>query len=207
MAPERYRAVVFDLLTALLDSWSLWNAVAGGEPAGLAWRRRYLELTYRAGPYRPYEGIIAEAAADAGVAPARARALVERWGELEPWPEARPVLSGLAARVPVAVATNSSVALARIAVASLGVALSAVVTAQEAGHYKPAPEPYRMALARLGCPAESTLFVAGSTADVPGAAGVGMAVYWHNRRHLPPVSGDIAPRYAADSLWGVLDLV
>jgi hypothetical protein len=25
----RYEAVLFDLLTALLDSWSLWNDVAG----------------------------------------------------------------------------------------------------------------------------------------------------------------------------------
>ena len=35
----RYGAVVFDLLTALLDSWTLWNAVAGSEEAGMRWRR------------------------------------------------------------------------------------------------------------------------------------------------------------------------
>jgi 2-haloacid dehalogenase len=28
------RAVLFDLLTALLDSWTIWNSVAGSERAG-----------------------------------------------------------------------------------------------------------------------------------------------------------------------------
>ncbi|WP_395708628.1 hypothetical protein [Reyranella sp.] len=43
----RYDAVVFDLLTVLLDSWSLWNDVAGSAEAGLAWRRRYLLKSHR----------------------------------------------------------------------------------------------------------------------------------------------------------------
>jgi 2-haloacid dehalogenase len=30
----RYDVVLFDLLTALLDSWTLWNAVAGDEDSG-----------------------------------------------------------------------------------------------------------------------------------------------------------------------------
>jgi acyl dehydratase len=41
-------------------------------------------------------------------------------------------------------------------------------------------------LQRLGTAAERTLFVAGSASDVPGAKGVGMPVYWHNRVGLPP---------------------
>jgi hypothetical protein len=45
----KYDAVVFDLLTALIDSWTLWNAVAGSEADGLKWRRRYLEITYGCG--------------------------------------------------------------------------------------------------------------------------------------------------------------
>jgi len=46
----RYDAVVFDLLTALLDSWTLWNSVAGSAEDGMRWRRRYLEITYGCGP-------------------------------------------------------------------------------------------------------------------------------------------------------------
>ena len=34
----RFDAVLFDLLTALLDLWSLWNAVADSASVGRAWR-------------------------------------------------------------------------------------------------------------------------------------------------------------------------
>ena len=108
-------------------------------------------------------------------------------------------------RVPVAVATNASIELARVAVEALGVPIPTVVTAEEAGFYKPRPEPYLMALARLGLPAASVLFVAGSAADVPGASAAGMPVFWHNRRHLPPVAG-AQPRYESHSLRPLLEL-
>ena len=47
------RAVLFDLLTALLDSWTVWNAAAGAEDKGRAWRAEYLRLTYGCGAYVP----------------------------------------------------------------------------------------------------------------------------------------------------------
>ena len=59
MTQRRYDAVVFDLLTALINSWTLWNAAAGSEADGLRWRRKYLELTYGQGAYRPYESLVA----------------------------------------------------------------------------------------------------------------------------------------------------
>ena len=207
MSHKPYQAVMFDLLTALLNSWSLWNKVVGSERVGFDWRQRYLQLTYQAGPYRSYEGIIKEAAHEVGVPYARAEELIQRWGELEPWPETPQVVYALLEKVPVAVATNASIALANIAVTCLGITIPTVVTAEEAGYYKPQPQPYRMALDRLQCPAESVLFVAGSAADVPGASAVGMPVFWHNRMRLSPVEARVQPLYAADSLWPLLELV
>ena len=58
----KYDAVVFDLLTALIDSWTLWNDVAGSPENGMKWRRRYLGITYGCGAYRPYETLVREAA-------------------------------------------------------------------------------------------------------------------------------------------------
>jgi 2-haloacid dehalogenase len=207
MPQGQYRAVMFDLLTALLNSWSLWNTVAGSEEVGFEWRKKYLQLTYQAGPYRSYEGIIKEAAQAVGIPDARADALIQRWGELAPWPETPQVVRALLEQVPVAVATNASLALGHIAVGCLRMTVPVVVTAEEAGYYKPHPQPYRLALQRLGYDAESVLFVAGSAADVPGASAVGMPVFWHNRRRLPPVETGRPPLYVADSLWPVLDLV
>ncbi|HEX3411171.1 MAG TPA: hypothetical protein VHT00_05580, partial [Stellaceae bacterium] len=50
-----FDAVLFDLLTALLDSWTLWNIIAGSLEDGRKWRAAYLRLTYETGAYRPYD--------------------------------------------------------------------------------------------------------------------------------------------------------
>ena len=193
----RYGAVVFDLLTALLDSWTLWNAVAGSAEAGMKWRRRYLEITYGCGRYRPYETLVREAAHDVGLPQDLGGELERRWLELQPWPEAVGVLKSIP--VPLAVATNCSVRLGRQAADRVGVSFEVVETAESVGFYKPRPEVYRAVLQKLGTPAERTLFVAGSASDVPGAKAVGMPVYWHNRVGLPP-RDDARPDYLERSL-------
>lgn len=201
-------AVVFDLLTALLDSWSLWNGAAGSAADGLRWRRAYLELTYGCGAYRPYEDLVHEAAAQAGVAAAAADALTADWNSLQPWPEAPRVLNDLADRgVRLGVVTNCSTILGRQAAERVGVPFAVVVTSEDTGYYKPRPEPYRAALDRLGSDPARTLFVAGSPADIPGAAGVGMPVFWHNRAGLPFVADTARPLLIADTLDPLGELV
>src|SRR5579864_6177147 len=106
---QRYDAVLFDLLTALLDSWSLWNAVAGSEQAGRRWRAAYLDITYRTGRYRRYQDLVATAAESVGLSPRLADELAARYGEIEPWPEATDVLQALhKAGTPLGVVTNCS---------------------------------------------------------------------------------------------------
>jgi len=203
---RNYDAVVFDLLTALIDSWSLWNRAAGSTEDGLRWRRQYLALTYAAGPYRPYADIVRQAAKQADIEPFCADALFAAWDDLAPWPETRNVLTALAERVPLAVVTNCSVTLGAAAVASTGIRFSAVVTAESVGFYKPRPEPYRAVLRDLDTAPTRTLFVAGSAADVPGAKGVGMPVFWHNRTGLQAVDA-VRPDFVAASLEPLLELV
>lgn len=202
---RQYDAVVFDLLTALLDSWTLWNRIAGSDEAGLRWRREYLVLTYEAGSYRPYEDIVREAAANTDIAAHTADTLLGSWAELKLWPEAGPVLDELRKRVPIGIATNSSNRLAEIAVQAAGGNFTAVATAESTGFYKPRPEPYLQVIEKLGVLPARILFVAGSAADVPGASGVGMTVYWHNRAGLPSV-GDTLPQYTEQSLTPLLEL-
>lgn len=207
MRRPAYDAVVFDLLTALLDSWTLWKEVAGSDGDGLRWRRKYLELTYDCGAYRPYEDIILDAARGAEIPQATAERLIDRWGDLRPWPEVGNVLSTLSERVPLGIATNSSDSLAALAVPAAIGPFAVVATAERAGHYKPRPEPYQLVLEKLGTAPERTLFVAGSAADVPGASGVGMPVYWHNRAGLKLVRNGARPIVISDSLKPLLELV
>ena len=185
-----YRAVVFDLLSALLDSWTLWARVVGDEDRGARWRRRFLELTYATGAYRPYEEIVLASARESGVEERAGEEVLARWDEMEPWPEAPAVLGDLAADHRLAVVTNCSEELARRATALLGVPVDVLVSAEAAGFYKPRPEPYRRALAELGVAPGEALYVAGSAGDVPGAGSVGLPVVWHNRARLPAAGGE-----------------
>lgn len=198
-----YEAVAFDLLTALLDSWTLWDSVAPGR--ALVWRNRYLALTTSAGRYVPYEHLVERAAVDVGVVPDTAMTLFQRWEELTPWPETIRVLSEVANRARIGVVTNCSTVLARAAVNRIGLDVPVVVTAESAGWYKPDPHPYLDALSELGLPSRSVLFVAGSSSDIGGASRVGMDVYWHNRLSLP--LGEVDPDHEASSLEDLLRLV
>jgi 2-haloacid dehalogenase len=204
---RRYDAVVFDLLTALIDSWTLWNDVAGSPERGLAWRKCYLEITYGCGPYRPYDVLVAEAAQAAGLPRTLAAELDARWSELRPWDGVQAVLAALAHDVPLAVATNCSRRLGQRAADLTGGRFAVVMTAEDCGFYKPRPEPYAAVLAALGTKPARTLFVAGSASDVPGAMGVGMPVVWHNRIGLPRPAGASPPMHEIDRLDPVVSLV
>lgn len=183
------KAVLFDLLTALLDSWTLWNDVAGSEERGRAWRAEYLRLTYGCGTYLPYEQLVQEAAVTTGLPAAAADELEARWLELPPWSGAQDALDALAGRTKLAVVTNCSIRLGRQAASRLRTDWECIVTAEEAGCYKPDPRPYRLALATLGVAPEEAAFVAGSGYDLFGTSAVGLRTYWHNRVGLARPDG------------------
>ena len=127
-----YDAVLFDLLTGLLDSWTLWDTVAGNGADGRRWRAAYLRNTYGTGAYRPYETLVAEAAEEVGLPRGLAERLGACYGEIKPWPEAHAVLSALHEHVPLAVVTNCSEHLGAMAAATTGVEFDVLVTAERA---------------------------------------------------------------------------
>lgn len=203
---RRYDYVLFDLLTALLDSWTLWNSVAGSEEAGLRWRSAYLKRTYGCGAYRAYGILVREAAVETGLPASAAEALESRWTELAPWEGVAEVLDRLRATHKLGVVTNCSERLGRLAVERLGVPMDVTVTSERAGYYKPDPRPYRLALQELGAPPARTLFVAGSGYDLFGTSAVGLDTFWHNRAGLALPANAPAPLREARDILPVLDL-
>ena len=183
------KAVLFDLLTALIDSWTLWNSVAGSAAAGRRWRAEYLRLTYGCGAYVPYETLVRDAARNTGLPEKAADALEAHWLDLPVWSGAQQALDALKGRTKLAVVTNCSIRLGALAAARLRTPWDCVVTAEEAGTYKPDPRPYRLALERLGVAPREAAFVAGSGYDLFGTSAVGLRTYWHNRVGLARPDG------------------
>jgi 2-haloalkanoic acid dehalogenase type II len=198
------QAVLFDLLTALLDSWSAWNAAAGSEALGRAWRAEYLRLTYGCGAYVAYEQLVRDAARVVGLPESAAGALEAQWAELPVWSGVGEVLKELQPHCQLAVVTNCSRRLGQSAAERLGITWDAVVTAEEAGFYKPDPRPYLLALQKLEIRPEQAAFVAGSGYDLFGTSQVGLRTYWHNRVGLSLPVGAPAPEVQASTLNGLV---
>lgn len=210
------KAIVFDLLTALLNSWDTWtlSTPSKTEQEGRRWRARYLEITFAAGAYTPataYEQLVQDAARDVGLPASAPRTLLQGWAQLEPWPEAGQVLQVLRSRgFRLGVVTNCSVELGRIAVHNVeehvgdGFSFDAVATAEESGYYKPVTAAYEAVLQHLDVKADEVLFVAGSAGDVQGATDAGMRVVWHNRVGLAR-KGEAVPLREGKSLQDALE--
>lgn len=196
-----YLAICCDLLTALIDSWSLWESAAGEPELGSRWRKESLRLVTASGAYRPYEPIVAEAARAVGLPEARAALVLDGWSELKPYPDVAPALRAVG--LPVVALTNTSQRLAEIAAGRLGIELHAVVSAETAGWYKPDERAYRAGWVAAGASrAAECLFVAGSPHDVGGAAAAGLDVFWVNRRRQAVPEG-AAPVRDVASLDGL----
>jgi len=198
--PAWPRAVLFDLLTALLDSWTVWNAAAGSEAAGRAWRAEYLRRTYGCGAYVSYEQLVREAAEAVNLPATAPEALEAHWDALPPWAGARELLAALRPHCKLAVVTNCSEQLGRRAAELLEVNWDVVVTSEAAGYYKPDPRPYQLALDQLGTPAADAAFIAGSGYDMFGTSAVGLRTFWHNRVGLALPAGAPAPEAESSEL-------
>jgi 2-haloalkanoic acid dehalogenase type II len=193
----RPKAIIFDLLTALLDSWTLWDAStpSGSAEEGRLWRGRYLEITFGEGSYVSYEQLVKQAASDVGLPESAPEALIRNWANLQPWPEDAKVLQRLKDKgYKLGVVTNCSKTLGHLAASRPGNAdtFDAVTTAEESGFYKPLGQAYKAILDLMGVDASEALFVAGSAGDVQGATKAGMKVVWHNKVGLPP-KGEAIP--------------
>lgn len=199
----RYDAVGFDLLTALLDTWSLFADVAGGRELGMRWHAASQSLL-RGKRYRPFEDILRDAADGIGLEGAKTDELLARWGQSTPWPDVPGILPRVNSYTRFIV-TNCSERLGALAAARAGT-FDLVMTAERAGAYKPDPRPYRAALDALNLHRKRVLFVAGSAHDVGGASRAGMDVYWANRGRVPAPSDGKAIREEED-LRGLIDVL
>ena len=196
--------LVFDVNETLLDLAALRDpfARAFGDAAPLSeWFARLLHGSLVATVTDSYEdfALIGRRALDA-VASRRGReleppkrdAILGAMLHLPAYPEVPDALSRLrSAGFPLATLTNSSSKMARAQLENAGILdrFDEVLSVQEVRRYKPAPEPYRMAAAKLGVEPSAMRMVAAHDWDVWGAVRAGCAAGYVARSNVPFVIG------------------
>jgi 2-haloacid dehalogenase len=191
------RACVFDAYGTLLDTGAPIAAEAaalGPLAAELAalWRRKQLEYTWLRSLMRrhaDFETVTADALDHSlealGVAdPALRARLLAAYRRLTAFADVLPALRGLLAQgMRTAILSNATPGLLADGLAAAGLAdlVDPVLSVEEVGVFKPAPEVYRLATSRLGLAAAEIAFVSANGWDVHGAASFGLRSIWVDR--------------------------
>ncbi len=167
------------------------RAVGAPEAALEAWFGRLVHsatsLTLT-GEFRPFPEIAETALrttlAQQGIDERVARNVLERLAELPPYDDAQAALvNARSAGLTVATLTNGTASNTRTLLEGAGLDkyVEAVITVEEVGAYKPAPQPYRHAAKRLGLEPGDVSLIAAHGWDVLGARNAGLRAVWVDR--------------------------
>jgi 2-haloacid dehalogenase len=129
---------------------------------------------------------------------------------LDAFPEVPDVLTRLQqAGLRTAILSNGSPRMLHAVVEAAGLdrLLDAVLSVEEVGVYKPHPEVYRLAVDRLGVPAQAIAFQSSNAWDAYAASAFGMQVVWCNRYGQRSERLPGAPDRVVKSLAELLALV
>ena len=208
-----FDALTFDCYGTLID-WetglgdALRTALAplgvdAGEEELLARYAAY-EAEAEAGPYRTYRDVLAHGlrgvAGELGVTPGD-DAVAAFSGSVVDWPafpDSAAALAQLKERFRLGVLTNCDDDLFAASNRRLGVEFDWIVTAEQAGAYKPDERGFQLLFERVGLPRERILHVAQSVFhDHVTAQRLGMTSVWIDRRAGREGSGATPPAEAA----------
>jgi 2-haloacid dehalogenase len=205
VAPRHSLSVLaFDAYGTLFDVMSVTARCERhfpGHGASLAgrWRAKQLQYTWLRslmGRYADFWSVTgdaldhAAASLELNLTPACRRDLMDAYLALDLFPDVGPGLDALRQQgLRLAILSNGSPAMLDAAVRHAGLAgvFAAIVSADEAGIFKPSPAVYGRLLERLSIGADAVGFVSSNSWDVGGAASAGLTTFWL-RRHAgePP---------------------
>jgi 2-haloacid dehalogenase len=228
------RVLLFDVFGTLVDWRSSLIAIAAEAAAGQSvqadwapvvddWRRAYqpaLDQARAEATWRDLDTIQRETLAGVlarhhiTLSAAAQEALVRGWRQLRPWPDSQAGLDRLRRRHVTATLSNGHLALLADLLKFAGLRVDALLSAQLAASYKPAPEVYRTAVRLLDCPPGEAGMVAAHPTDLIAAAAVGLRpifvrrpLEWGPGREpdRPPALDGLVDAAGLDQLADVLD--
>src|SRR5271169_620887 len=146
------------------------------------------EATAEQGKYRRYrevlQSVVRQFGEQLGFVPTdqEVRSLPESLPSWKPWPDTVSALGELQRRFRLTIVSNVDDDLFAGTRPQLGVEFDQIITAQQAGAYKPSLKVFELALSRIGVPAHRVLHVGQSLYhDVLPAQSLGLATVWVNR--------------------------
>jgi 2-haloacid dehalogenase len=170
------------------------------------WRLKQLEYTWLQTALQDYRdfGFITEASLifalrAAGVEPSESitKPLLDKYLDLDPFPEAKEALGALKRRgnCQLAILSNGSTSMlaALVKNSGLDVFLDAIISVDDARKFKPHPECYALVEQKLGLKRDEVLFVSSNGFDVAGAKHFGFKVAWIRRSSGAAPTGPIGP--------------
>ena len=134
-------------------------------------------------------------------------ALVDAMGSWQPFPDTVPALRrAKEAGLRLAIISNTDRSIMEHTLRQLELPFDEVVVAEDARAYKPAAEPFSLALEKLDEAPENVLHVAfGFKYDIGPAQRLGFKTAWVNR-HQEPAPGSERPDHEWRDLWGLAEL-
>jgi 2-haloacid dehalogenase len=132
--------------------------------------------------------------------------LTRAWHRLDPWPDTVEGLTRLRRRYVVAPCSNGHIALVLAMSRRAGLPWDAILGAEIARAYKPAPAVYLVSVAAMGMAPGEVTMVAAHADDLVAASACGLRTAWVRRphEHGPGGPADLAPpagvEHAVDDL-------
>ena len=194
---ERYRALTFDCYGTLID----WEAgilsalrpvtrAHGVEVSDAELLDLYADIERggKSGEYQRYREVLRATVRGIctrlGFVPSltEVECLAESLGSWQPFPDTIDALERFKTKYRLCIVSNVDDDLFAGTARMLEVELDYIVTAEQAGSYKPSHNNFRMAIERMGIPKERVLHVAESVKlDIEAAKNFGMDTVWVNR--------------------------
>lgn len=216
MGQPQVQAVVFDAYGTLFNVAALSRACAGvaHDPAGFIaiWRAKQLEYAFLRALMQRYAGFwnvtrdalrYAASAANTPLTPDQETTLLDAWYQVEPFPDAVPVLRELRARgLRLAILSNGEPPMLERLVreTDLDGEFDRLLSVDAVQTYKPDPLVYALIERELQVAPAATLFVSSNFWDVAGARSFGLRVAWINRADAPPDELGQQPTHVLRSL-------
>ncbi len=205
------KGLIFDAYGTLYDVHSVQAKTeelcpGKGDLITQVWRLKQLEYTWLQTSLQDYRDFtyLTQASLEfalraAGIEPSEmiTRPLLEKYLDLDPYPEAKEALGALQRRggLKLAILSNGSTAMLTALVKNSGLDsfLDATISVDGARKFKPHPDCYALVEKTLGLKNDEVIFVSSNSFDVAGAKHFGFKVAWIRRAAPGAPSGPIGP--------------